>query len=470
MTMKRPNEQSWTIRPTTHAKSLTSRAQLWRRCPSSAYIGRAVGLEFGRRICFLGLLGCLALVSQAVFAAAPAYEITIRAGAYDRINVPVMISIPDFVVPAQPVSVQLTDANGTRIPAQLTGPRLLAAKSTGAEIHFILNKLNAGQSMQLKATFSNEHQLTESAYVWRDKPGLSTELHFGNRPILRYHYEQLDESTPESRVRTYKPFHHVFSPLGDRIVTNGLSEAPNIHSPHHRGIYFGFNRITYGNGKKADTWHCIDGAYQEHKRILASEAGPVMGRHRVVIGWHGNDEHKQPFAEEQRELAVYNVSGGHLIEFASRMKTTGGRVRLDGDPQHAGFQFRAHNDVDVSTTQETIYVRTDGVGKPGDTRNWEPSTRQGPTNLPWNAMSFVLGGKRYTMAYLDRPQNPKEARFSERNYGRFGSYFEYTLDEGTPPLEVNYRLWLQYDLMAPADVAKLSRDFVEPIDLSVRTN
>ena len=57
-------------------------------------------------------------------------------------------------------------------------------------------------------------------------------------------------------------------------------------------------------------------------------------------------------------------------------------------------------------------------------------------------MSFVLGDQRYTVAYLDRPQNPKEARFSERDYGRFGSYFVADATE-KKPVEVDYRLWLQ---------------------------
>ena len=132
--------------------------------------------------------------------------------------------------------------------------------------------------------------------------------------------------------------------------------------------------------------------------------GPVLARHRVAISWHGKDA---AFAEEERELTVYNVPGGHLIEFASRLRSPSGRVRIDGDPQHAGFQFRAHNDVDAYTTNETIFIRPDGIGKPGETRNWDPETRQGPVNMPWNAMSFVLGGKRYTVAYLDHPANPK---------------------------------------------------------------
>jgi len=28
--------------------------------------------------------------------------------------------------------------------------------------------------------------------------------------VLTYHYERLDESSPASRVRTYKVFHHLY--------------------------------------------------------------------------------------------------------------------------------------------------------------------------------------------------------------------------------------------------------------------
>jgi len=75
-------------------------------------------------------------------------------------------------------------------------------------------------------------------------------------------------------------------------------------------------------------------------------------------------------------------------------------------------------------------------------------------------MSIVVNETRYTICYLDHPGNPKEARFSERNYGRFGSYFEYELTE-TQPLEWRYRLWIQEGEMTVADVANLSRQFVE---------
>ncbi len=81
-------------------------------------------------------------------------------------------------------------------------------------------------------------------------------------------------------------------------------------------------------------------------------------------------------------------------------------------------------------------------------------------------MSFVLGGKRYTAAYLDRPSNPKEARYSEREYGRIGSYFE-AVANVEKPLRVAYRIWLQDGQMTGPQVAALDDNFVEPVKVNV---
>jgi hypothetical protein len=389
------------------------------------------------------------------------YEVKVTAGAHDRKNVPVHVSLPPVALRDKPTTVILTDPDGKTIPAQLTELGLLAPKEYWRELHFILPHLKAGESLRLKATLSAELPSRGDAFSWHDHAGDFTELRFGARPVLRYHYRAYDETSKESRDRTYKVFHHLFSPKGDVLVTGGLSDDPDVHSPHHRGIFFGFNRISYGKGKTADTWHCTSGTHQAHNRFLAIEAGPVLGRHRVAISWHGQD--KQTFANEERELTVYNVPGGELVEFASRLRPIAGPVKLDGDPQHAGVQFRADNEVFAKTSEQTIFVRPDGTGKRGETRNWDPNTRKGPVNLPWNAMSFVLKSKRYTVAYLDHPKNPKEARFSEREYGRIGSYFEYTVKKDKP-LTVNYRFWLREGLMKPEEVAALSTNFIEPVE------
>jgi hypothetical protein len=272
-------------------------------------------------------------------------------------------------------------------------------------------------------------------------------------------YKALDDSSKEAREQTYKVFHHLYDPTGARLVTKG----PGGQFTHHRGIYYGFNKVTYGEKKACDVWHCTGDAHQAHRKILESEAGPVLGRHTVEVGWHGPG--KELFAREERTLAVYNVPGGTLVEFTSNLIPLVHPLKLDGDPQHAGFHFRADNEVSTKTAKQTIYIRPDGVGKPGETRNW-PGNKD-HINLPWNAMSFVLGEKRYTTAYLDRPSNPKESRFSERDYGRTGSYFVHDFEKDKP-LRVSYRLWHQEGQMKPEEVAAKSADFVDPPKVTVK--
>jgi hypothetical protein len=391
-------------------------------------------------------------------------ELTVAAGEYDRKNVPVCVPLvlaDDLLLG----SVTLLDAEGREMPGQITSPglgTLAADPKANAELHFILPGLKAGGKLAIKAVIKGEKPAPAKGFTWIDRPGEPSELRYGDLPVLRYECRTFDDSTKEKRFETFKPFHHLYDPQGKRTVTNGVGEK--YLYPHHRGIFYGFNKVTYGQGKKADVWHCTGDAHQSNDRLLASDAGGVLGRHRVQIGWHG--EKKETFAVEERELTVYHVPGGRLVEFSSKLEAKIAPVKLDGDPQHAGFHFRADNEV-VKTKDQTYYLRPDGKGKPGDTRNWDPKTKQGPVDLPWDAMCFVLGGQRYTVVYLDKPTNPKEARGSERDYGRFGNYFEYELTE-KKPLLVNYRLWLQEGEMTGEQAEALSRDFVKPVSVTVK--
>jgi hypothetical protein len=416
------------------------------------------------------------LVSLIACMAAPALaqdthtlSIAVAAGKYDRQQTPVKIavSIPQALRGA--LIVPLKTETGETVIGQLSTSGGLAFPAADAEqgtvrrvLHFVLPDLAAGKSLTLNGQVTLDIHMLPAAFVWKDSADGHSELAFGSRPVLRYMHAKLDESSQEARAETYKPYHHVYDPQGKFLITKG----PGGLFPHHRGLFFGFNRISYGDGKRADTWHCNNGEYQSHERVVTSDTGPVFGRHIVVIDWHGKE--KDVFAKEQREMTVYAASGGTLIEFASHLESTVGPVRLDGDPQHAGFQFRATQEVPDKTAKQTYYLRPDGKGREGETRNWDSKTRDPKTvNLPWNALSFVVGGQRYTCCYLDRPQNPKEARYSERDYGRFGSYFEYELDQDQP-LGLNYRIWLQEGEMTGDEAQRLANDFVEPPSVTVK--
>lgn len=300
---------------------------------------------------------------------------------------------------------------------------------------------------------------TQAEFSWHDTPGKFVELKFGDRPVLRTMYEPLDDSSPERHTATFKVFHHVFSPDGKQLLTDW--DSKQLY-PHHRGIFYGFSQVTYDGNKHADIWHCKDGTHQLHKRFAAPEAGPDRARQKMEIAWNGNEG--KAFAIEYRELTIYNKPDGTMIDFVSTLVPTLGKVKLDGDPQHAGFHFRAAKEVAASTKAQTYYLRPDGKAKPGEFRNWDQKKPDSPEskqsiNVPWKALSMVVGGNRYTVLYIDHPANPKPARFSERDYGRFGSYF---VAEATPekPLTVRYRLWIQDGEMTVEQAAAKAAEFV----------
>ena len=413
-------------------------------------------------LCLLAL--CCGLQIGVSLAAAGEFEtqFVLKAGMFDRPAGPVHCAthFPDSFAGNESTATVITP-DGQSFYGQLVRPSVLSKTADGRpgnwELIWIAPPLKAKEELKFRVEWETPRRDRVATYRWLDSDGKQAELQFDGRPVLRYMHEPLDESSAERRGETYKPYHHVFDPLGKQLVTKG----PGGLFPHHRGLFFGFNRIQYAEGtKKADTWHCNNGEFQSHERTLSAESGPILGRHRTQIAWHGQDG--GIFAQEEREMSAIRLPGGSLIEFASRLTSTAGKVRLDGDPQHAGFQFRAAQEVPDKTAMQTYYLRPDGKGEPGKFRNWDDKGRDPQTiNLPWLGLSFVLGQTRFTCLYLDRPENPKEARYSERDYGRFGSYFEYDLDTGHP-LELRYRIWLQEGEMSVIEAQAMADHFAFP--------
>lgn len=409
----------------------------------------------------LGALSVFLLLASPGLAQSIAIEVD--AGAHNRIRTPVsaVMTLPESFAKGDVVILKSID--GETLLGQLTEPSLLSQPgepSDGVlrELHFILPELAKGETVRFDVSESGADLSSIPSFSWKASDE-GDRLVRGDKPILQLVRPELDESSPEARELTYKPFHHLFAPDGRRI-----SKGAGGLFTHHRGLFFGFNRVSYGDDKQADVWHARGNAFQSYQETLAEEAGPVLGRHRITVGWHGQEG--EIFALETREVTAYAAEEGYFIDFAARVETKAGPVKLDGDPQHAGVHFRADNHVAEVSKDQTYYLRDDGPGKPGETRNWEPKTGEGPVNLPWNAMSFVIDGDRYTVAYLDHPENPKEARYSERDYGRFGSYFEYLLTEDHP-LNVRYRIWLQTGELTLDRAKALDADFDDPVSVRV---
>jgi hypothetical protein len=416
-------------------------------------------------------LSVISLFLSGSFAHGARISFEVAGGKHDRKNEPICVPLQLDAKADLAATVVIRDERDLVLAqGQLAAPDLVTDSIKAAEgkhrvdLCFVLPNLSAGAFLRLKADIDDTPRKdTKSGFGWHQEKGseqLWTELRHAGRPVMRYMHAPLEEKTKESRANTFKVFHHLYDPKGERLVTNGAGGK----FPHHRGLFYGFAKTSYDE-HKVDIWHCSGVTHQAHRAFRGVASGPVLGRHLVEVEWNGVE--KATFARELRELTAWNIPGGTLIEFRSRLTPTGPDVKLDGDPQHAGFHFRAANDVADKTEKQTIFVRPDGEGKPGVERNWDGKKNTTHVNLPWLGMSFVLGEKRYTAVYLDRPDNPKEARFSERCYGRFGSYFVTTVTK-EKPLLVRYRVWLQEGAMTAKEIAPLSQAFVEPVEVKVK--
>lgn len=300
---------------------------------------------------------------------------------------------------------------------------------------------------------------TFADYTWVDTGGKYLELLSEGRPLVRYVYEPIDTSTPARRDETYKPFCHLYQ-FGSK--EEFLTKGAGGKFTHHRGIFYGFSKINYTDGEgnahsNIDTWHCRK-AHQVHRKFSATEAGKESAHFTSVIDWIGDDG--KAFATESRTMRFSKKGSDLIVDFESSLTPSVPTVTLDGDPQHAGFHFRAHNDVNEVSSNATYYIRPgSGIGLPGIAINWSPKTDNEQTrDLPWKGMCFLLGTKTYTVAYLDHPSNPKPSRASERQYGRFGTYFA-TEIAPEKPLMVRYRLVVRAGEMTSEEIEKFSGEF-----------
>jgi hypothetical protein len=369
---------------------------------------------------------------------AAAWRIGIEAGPVDRSNLPIhtLLQVPDALADGD---VKVTLADGSQVDGQLGDPGLLgpakpAAGRVPRELVFVLPRLPAGEGLEVTAEIAPRAESDKAARLrWAAEPG-GASLMLAGKPLLRYEMSAYDASDEAARVASYKPFHHVFDPATGIRLTKG----PGGQYTHHRGIFFGYNRIAHGEGKQqnSDCWHCTGKSRQEHRETLLELAGPVAAR----------------------EIEVVPMAGGTVIDFASQITATT-PISLDGDPQHAGVHFRASNEVHESTTGQTYYLRPDGKAEPGEFRNWPQDKTY--VDAPWHAASFVVGGQRYTVLRANRPANPGQARMSERDYARFGSYFAHELEPGKP-LELGYRFWVQPGELTVAEATRIAADYASP--------
>ncbi len=296
----------------------------------------------------------------------------------------------------------------------------------------------------------------DQVFLWQTTGKNSLQLLQNGNPLVGYVHPEFDNN---ERELTYKPYHHVFDPQKGIPITKG----PGGLYSHHRGIYYGYNQIRVDGGEPVDIWHNRNGEHSEHVKTIREFTGPVFGGHSVEIEWR--DTQARTFARETRTLKVFHEENQIIIDFHSVLDPVGADVvELDGDRQHAGVQFRAANEVSENT-DATFFTR------PPQVQHISPESEiegEDMYDLPWNAMSYVLDGEQYNVAYFSHPSNPTGAEMSERRYGRFGEFFPYTITPGNP-LEVTYRFMVTNGEAPSAEtLQKQYENFAEKLNFEIK--
>jgi len=272
-----------------------------------------------------------------------------------------------------------------------------------------------------------------AGFSWKDTDGKYMDLMYDGRKVTRYMYDS-DESSEQRIFETYKVFHHVFDENGENLLTNGPDgENPytkSVKYPHHRGVFIGWNKLQF-EGKSYDTWHMTKGVRQVHQKFLAKKADSEKAISTALIHWKNGEG--TVMVAEKRTMTVYRPGDGTivLLDFETELKAPNGEVYLNGDPEHAGFQYRPHDGVakGPADVKAKYLFHKEGINPKKD------------KDLPWVALEYGLNGKRYSVQYMSDPANPNsDAVYSAyRDYGRFGEFFKHTIGAGQT-LKLRYRI------------------------------
>ncbi len=198
---------------------------------------------------------------------------------------------------------------------------------------------------------------------------------------------------------------------------------------------------------------------QKHIEFKKSIAGPILAQTEALIQW--NDSTGTTIIEEIRKATIYRQSPPDLLllDFTSSLKAVNGPVTLDGNADHGGVQFRAHNDVAEDAPgakKATYYFHQDSIDPIED------------YNLPWVAMSYGLNNKTYSILQMDNPDNPGPNIWSAyRDYGRFGPFFRKDLD-ANETLTIQYRFWMSENDMPDRDVLSSKYTaYIKPVQIQI---
>src|SRR5688572_13857807 len=176
-------------------------------------------------------------------------------------------------------------------------------------------------------------------------------------------------------------------------------------------MFIGWNKALF-DGKSYDFWHCRNVIRQHREYLPQQERADSNAATMVsVTDWPAPDG-RLVIRETQSITSTKPADGKLQLDVTFKLEAPSGPVKLEGDVQHAGFHFRAAQEVHTRQ-KETAYIMPEGAKKAkGDVFE----------NCNWVVCQFNIGNTRYAVSHFNDPQNAKPVQYSTRAYGRFGAF------------------------------------------------
>jgi len=191
---------------------------------------------------------------------------------------------------------------------------------------------------------------------------------------------------------------------------------------------------------------------QVHKRFIVQDSDSSHAGFTSLVNWV--DKTGNAIIEEERAITFRKAPSQAyvLVDLVSTIRALNGDVVLDGDPEHAGVQFRPANEVDRA---KTVYVF------PGE--NVDPKKN---LDIAWVGETFSLNGKLYSTVAINHPDNPIGSKTSAyRDYGRFG-FFPKTSIKSTESFTFKYRfLVAEGEMPCAENIQKICNEFTGKSDV-----
>ena len=260
----------------------------------------------------------------------------------------------------------------------------------------------------------------QAAFEVKEIPEKHIDVKYEGKVIARV-MTAYDDSTKETRHETYKVYTHVYDRDGLKPITKGAGGQ----FTHHRGIFIGWSKTKF-SGKSVDSWH-MKGCDQVYKKIIKSNVDDNSASLTILIEWVTSDG--VVFISEERTQVFQIVEGSEAfleVDFNTELKALAADIELNGDPEHAGCQFRPSNEVSKNKSAKYLFHK-------------EEVDPKKDRDLPWVAESFKIADQMYFAQHMSHPTIPKGNIYSAyRDYGRFGAYFVSKISKNES-LKLNYK-------------------------------